>query len=157
MNVQNYHEDDMDRIFLVEKWGPNFWFFLMTLALSYPDHINPVVRRKYYDFIMNLPLFIPNYTIGNDFSKMLDKYPVSPYLDNRDSFVRWVVFIHNKVNQILGKPILSREQAIRKYFANMVPQEMYIKERKKIHKYIVYGCCFIGSIGIAYFLTTLAK
>ncbi len=152
MNVQNYNEQDMNHIFPPELWGPHYWFFIMTLALSYPDNVNPVIKRKYYDFIMNLPVFIPNHIIGNDFSQLLDKYPVSPYLDNRDSFVRWVVFIHNKVNQTLGKPDLSREQAIRNYFRNMVPHELYTKEINKQKKYIFYGIFVVGILGLLYFL-----
>lgn len=84
-------------------WGPHFWFFLHTIAYNYPDTVNQVTKRKYYDFIHNLPLFIPEQNIGNTFSSMLDKYPLSPYLDNRDSFMRWIHFIHNKYNSYLGK------------------------------------------------------
>jgi hypothetical protein len=50
--------------------------------MSYPDNVNAVTKRKYYDFIINLPIFIPNSVIGNKFSEFLSKYPVSPYLDN---------------------------------------------------------------------------
>ena len=82
-------------------WGPHYWFFMMTLAMSYPKTPNTITKRKYYDLISNMPLFIPNEKIGNEFSKILDKYPVSPYLDNKDSFIRWVIFIHNKINSIV--------------------------------------------------------
>ena len=76
-------------------WGPHYWFFLHTIAESYPITPNSITKRKYYDLIQNMPLFIPVVEMGDKFSEFLDKYPVSPYLDNRDSFVRWVHFIHN--------------------------------------------------------------
>ena len=79
-------------------WGPHYWFFIHTVAESYPLHPNEITRRKYYDFIQNIPLFIPVPEMGNKFSQMLDKYPVTPYLDNRESFVRWTHFIHNKLS-----------------------------------------------------------
>ena len=80
-------------------WGPHYWFFMMSVAITYPDFPNDTTRRKYYDFFMNLPIFIPDPEMGNQFSRMLEKYPISPYLGSKDSLIRWVVFIHNKYNE----------------------------------------------------------
>ena len=79
-------------------WGPHYWFFLHTIAMSYPHRPNSVTKKKYYDFIQNIPLFIPVESFSTRFSNLLDEYPVSPYLDSRDSFIRWMWFIHNKIN-----------------------------------------------------------
>lgn len=136
-------------------WGPHYWFFLTTLALSYPDTPNAVTKRKYYDFISNLPIFIPNAEIGNRFSNLLDRYPVTPYLDNRDSFIRWVHFIHNKVNHMLGKEEISLDAALEKYFAEYRPKPIVLSERIKWKKHAIVGvfiflCIFIiiGSLRI---------
>lgn len=99
-----------------EVWGSHYWFVLHTLAQSYPDYPNTVTKRKYYDFVTNLPLFIPHTQIGNKFAELLDAYPVTPYLDKKQSFKRWVCFIHNKVNVYLGKNELTLEEADRRYF-----------------------------------------
>ena len=120
-------------------WGPHYWFFMTTLALSYPETPNAVTKRKYYDFISNLPLFIPNPEIGGRFSHLLDKYPVSPYLDNRDSFIRWVHFIHNKVNIMLGKEEISLDAALETYFAEYRPKPIILSEQLKWKKYAVVG------------------
>ena len=58
-------------------WGPHYWFFIQTIALQYPTMPNEVTKKKYYDFIQNLPLFIPHREIGNKFSEYLDNYPVT--------------------------------------------------------------------------------
>ena len=71
-------------------WGPHYWFFLHTVATTYPNTPNEVVRKKYYDFIQNLPLFLPIPEIGNEFSRLIDLYPVTPYLDSRQSFMKWL-------------------------------------------------------------------
>lgn len=118
-------------------WGPHYWFFLFTIAMSYPTRVNSVTKRKYYDFIQNLPLFIPNPSIGNKFSSLLDKYPVSPYLDNRESFVRWVFFIHNKVNVMLNKPEISFEEALRRYQELYMPTHLSVFEKYKTKENIV--------------------
>ena len=102
----------------MDVWGPHYWFFLYTMALSYPLNPNDVSKRKYYDFIQNLPLFMPVSDIGNTFSQFLDHYPVTPYLDSRESMIKWVHFIHNKINIYLGKPEMSYYDAMDKYYNN---------------------------------------
>jgi hypothetical protein len=140
-----FHEENV--VFNSEVWGPNYWFFLMTLALSYPNNVNAVVKRKYYDFISNLPIFIPNSEIAHKFSNLLDKYPVSPYLDNRESFVKWVHFIHNKINDSLGKEEISYAQAIDNYLSLYRPKPICISERIVVKKYFVVAAliffCFL--------------
>jgi len=102
-------------------WGKHYWFFLHTTAYNYPDFPNAVTKRKYYDLISNLPLFIPDEEMGNRFATLLDKYPVTPYLDNRDSFIRWCWFIHNKINNILGKEEIDLYESITRYMDEYKP------------------------------------
>jgi hypothetical protein len=92
-------------------WGPNYWFFLHSIADCYPEYPTDIIKKKYYEFIQNLPIFIPNTHVSNDFCSFLDKYPVSPYLDNRESFKKWVFFIHNKMNSKLGKLTITYEDS----------------------------------------------
>ena len=88
--------------FKPEVWGPKYWFFLHTVAYSYPKNPNATTKKKYYDLIMNIPLFIPDPEIGKEFSNLLEKYPVSPYMDYKSDFQILMHFIHNKVNKRLG-------------------------------------------------------
>ena len=50
-------------------WGPHYWFVLHTITLTYPINPNETIKKKYYDLIQNLPLFIPIENIGNYFSE----------------------------------------------------------------------------------------
>ena len=97
------------------EWGPKYWYVLHMIAFHYPLNPNKVTKKKYYDTIMNLPLFIPNEGMGNKFSKLLDKYPVTPYLDSRESFIKWTHFIHNRVNETLEKPLFPYSEFIEIY------------------------------------------
>jgi hypothetical protein len=106
-------------------WGPHFWFFLHTISYTYPENTNEVIKRKYYDLLMNFPLFIPDENIGKEFALLLDKYPFVPYLDKRESFIRWVNFIHNKINIMLKKPEIPLLVSLDKYL-------LYIKNTTKI-------------------------
>ena len=121
-------------------WGPHYWFFLFTVGISYPLKGNEVSKKKYYEFIHNFPLFIPDKHIGNDFSKLLDKYPVTPYLESRDMFLRWIHFIHNRINILLGKKEISFENAMVEYYDHY-KEDKEIKENfflfKRIYIYII--------------------
>ena len=75
-----------------------------------------LLKKKYYDFVQNLPLFIPDPKIGDQLSSYLDKFPVTPYLDSRMSFMKWVHFLHNKINMKLGKEIISFDDSITMYY-----------------------------------------
>ena len=132
-------------------WGPHFWFFLHTIAMNYPPRANEVTKRKYYDLIQNMPLFIPNQEIGNRFSAYLDKYPVSPYLYSRDSFIRWVHFLHNQFNHFLKKEEMSLFTALDNYFANYKPKQLLLSEQYHIKKEYVIACFTILCIIFIFF------
>jgi len=102
-------------------WGKHYWFFLHTVAYNYPEFPNSVIKRKYYDLISNFPLFIPDEEMGDRFASLLDKYPVTPYLDSRESFIRWCWFIHNKINRILGKDEIELYESINRYLEEYTP------------------------------------
>ena len=119
-----------------DVWGPHYWFVLHTIAITYPVYPNDVTKKKYYDFIHNLPLFLPIKEIGNGFSKILDKYPVTPYLDSQASFVKWVHFIHNKINVALDKNEMTMDEAMVKYYELYKPKAVKeIEERKRREKH----------------------
>jgi hypothetical protein len=119
-------------------WGPHYWFMLHTLTLTYPNTPNEVTKKKYYEFIQNLPLFIPDETMGNEFAEYLDKFPVTPYLDSRQSFMKWMHFIHNQVNIKLGKHIVDYDIALKSYYDNYLPKEIIKKEEFKYKKHLIY-------------------
>ena len=125
-------------------WGPHYWFVLHTIALSYPKNPNEVTKKKYYDFIQNIPLFIPIEDIGNTFSKLIDKYPVTPYLDSRESFIRWMHYVHNKINVALLMPELTMEEAMTSYYNNYKPMVVKDDETRRFREKIV----FLGVISV---------
>lgn len=132
-------------------WGPHYWFVLHTIALSYPIKPNETIRKKFYDFYQNLPLFLPIEEIGNNFSKFLDKYPVTPYLESRQSLVRWTHFIHNKINKALNMPTLTMEQAMSSYYESYKPREVKdLEQKKRREKYVFAGFVVLIIAAAAY-------
>ena len=100
-----------------EVWGPHYWFFIHTVALSYPLNPNEITKRKYYTLINDMPLFIPDGKSAKNFSDLLDKYPVKPYLDSRASFTKWAHYVHNKINFMCDKPQVSSVEAMNRYLS----------------------------------------
>jgi len=133
-------------------WGPHFWFFINTIAISYPNHPNDITKKKYYEFIMNLPLFIPVEGMGNEFSKLLDEYPVASYLDTKTSFVRWVHFIHNKINEKLEKPKITLEEFYYQYYQSYKPKNIKLKDEYKWREKIIYIFIVLGTTGLILYL-----
>jgi len=133
-------------------WGPHYWFFLHTIALTYPHRPNTITKKKYYEFIQNLPLFIPIEKMSTEFSELIDKYPITSYLDNRDSFIRWVHFIHNKINQKIEKPELSLQDFYIKYYDEYKSTNTKMIEYNKLREKIVYFGIILFLIFIIYYL-----
>lgn len=133
-------------------WGPHYWIFLHTIALTYPLHPTTVVKKKYYDFVQNIPLFLPVESIAGDFSKLLDKYPVQPYLDDRESFIRWVWFIHNKINKKLEKPQITLNDFYVKYYEEYKTTNEKMHEYYKVREKAIYFSIITSIFGSIYYL-----
>ena len=141
-----------EKSFDPKVWGPHFWFLLMTLAVSYPLKANDTTQKKYYDLISNLPLFIPHPPIGNKFSELLDQYPVSPYLEGKDALLKWVHFIHNKINVITGKDKITLTEALENYYELYKPREIILHEQIKYRKKLLFAGIIVVLIGGGYYL-----
>jgi hypothetical protein len=120
--------------------------------MTYPNRPNAVTKKKYYEFIQNLPLFIPVETMSSDFSKLLDLYPVTPYLDDRESFIRWIWFIHNKINQKLEKPQVSLNEFYINYYEHYKPKNDKMVEYYKLREKAVYCGIIASLVGTIYYL-----
>ena len=140
-------------IYDAEIWGPHYWFVLITIAMIYPTNPNAVIKKKYYNFIHDLSIFIPEQKSSKHFSQLLNKYPVAPYLDSRSSLIRWVHFIHNKMNKLAGKEQCSLIDALNQYYDLYKPKELKNREMKKKREKVIFVfvvCLTLISIGYFY-------
>jgi hypothetical protein len=133
-----------------EVWGKHYWFFLHTTAYYYPKNPSSVTKRKYYDLIQNIPLFIPNPEMGDYFAYLINMYPISPYLDNRDSFIRWVWFIHNKINKKIGKPEISLYNYLDAYHAELMDKKIKADTRVWYKEHLAYTSLIVVCVCIIY-------
>ena len=133
-------------------WGPHMWFFINTIAMTYPNRPNAVTKKKYYDFMQNLPMFIPIEHMSGEFSKLLDEYPIQPYLDTKESFIRWVWFIHNKINEKLEKPQITLNEFYKQYYEEYKPKNVKLAEYYKMRSKIIYGVIILALIFVIFYL-----
>lgn len=138
-----------------EVWGPRYWFVFHSIARTYPYKPTNVSKKKYYEFIQNIPIFLPDTEIGDIFSELLEKYPVSSYLDSKESLMKWFHFIHNKINRYTNKDTISYDEA---EFLYMKEYSDYLSKRNqvKIHyekryRILIYLLIFLILIITIYF------
>jgi len=132
-------------------WGPHFWFMLHTIAIKYPKTPNDVTKKKYYEFISDIPLFLPDTDMGDHFAYLLDKYPLLPYLDSHKSFTKWIHFIHNDINKSLNKPTISYKEFQNEYYAHYIPIEEITHKDAKFRGKIIFGTLLISLLMVIYF------
>jgi hypothetical protein len=94
---------------------------------------------------------LPIENIATQFSELLEQYPITPYLDNRESFVRWTWFIHNKINEKLEKPKISMEDFYTKYYENYKPNDEKYRDFYKLRSKLIYFAIVLLILGLIYF------
>ena len=90
--------------------------------------------------------------VPKEFSHLLDKYPITPYLDSRESFIKWVHFIHNRVNKMIGKDEISLTQALKEYYYNYKPKAIKIQEEMRYRQKLVFLLILVGGIVSIFYL-----
>ena len=119
-------------------WGPHYWFILHTIAYQYPDSPSKALKKKYYQFMINFPFFIPHSDARKQFTELLNNYPVSSYLDTRESFMKYIYFIHNHINEITNKQKLNYDDAWNNYLQLYECKEIESIKKYKIYKQILF-------------------
>jgi len=96
-------------------WGPHGWKFLHYVSLGYPSNPSEEDKKNYKTFYTSLQHILPCAKCAHNYSHNLIKYHIDNHLSNRDSLVRWVIDIHNKVNSETGKKEYTYEEALSLY------------------------------------------
>jgi hypothetical protein len=98
-----------------EVWGPFFWHTIHIVALGYPSDPSYAQKRAAKEFYESLRTLIPCPICREHFIVHLEKYPITPHLDRKADLFRWTILLHNEVNKILNKPIVTETQVLAYY------------------------------------------
>lgn len=98
-----------------EIWGPHGWKFLHYVSFGYPSEPTTEQKNNYKTFFTSLQHVLPCSICAKHYSKNLQEDSFNEALVNKDSLIRWLIDIHNDVNEMKGKKIFSYDEAIKLY------------------------------------------
>lgn len=103
----------------MDTFGPVAWQFLHYVSINYPDYPTLQDKINYKNFMISIQNILPCNVCAVNYKKHLEELPLTDeILSSRDLFIRWVIDMHNIVNKIKNKPILSYDEAIKAIFSN---------------------------------------
>ena len=132
-----------------ETWGPSLWHILHTIAKQYP--VRPTARDKFYasQMVNILAFIIPCFRCQKHYMTNITKY--KPSFDNNEQFFKWTVKIHNIVNKLNNKNILTVAQAYKLtenvLNANKI-QKLFLYLRQESNNYNISRSALIKFIDI---------
>jgi mitochondrial FAD-linked sulfhydryl oxidase len=111
-----------------KELGRSSWTFLHTLAAYYP--VNPTVEKQ-SDTLRFFELFSKLYPCNHCAEHMQAEMQFDPpNVTSRDALSLWLCQFHNKVNELLGKPIFDCSLVLVRWrtgFGNCIPNDNKIE------------------------------
>jgi len=124
-------------------WGPDAWNTMHSIANNYPVNPSEDDKHNTRTFFLSIGRVLPCYTCRVNYQKHLVKLPLTDQiLSTRVLLSRWVVDIHNEVNKMTNKPVLSYEEADRR-FKNRTGGD-------KLYRVLLVGTLMLISLLILY-------
>jgi hypothetical protein len=110
-----------------EIWGPSTWVFLHSITLNYPDSPTTEDKHNITSFFEYIGKVLPCDKCKVNFQSHLEKTPITDQVvSSRKNLVLWLIDIHNSVNRMNNKPVLSHEEALRKIITRYYCDNQYI-------------------------------
>jgi len=81
-------------------WGPNGWFFIDSICLSYP--LNPTLSEKeqYKNFFYSFPIILPCSKCRIHFNEYLMTNPLDEQiLSSKENLINWILIAHNRIRK----------------------------------------------------------
>ena len=129
-------------------WGPHGWIFLHAVTMNYPKNPTNHDKHVYANFFKSLQKVLPCEKCCVHYSQNIQEYPIEPALESRDSLVRWLIKIHNKVNADLGKKLYTYEQVMEEFKYRVMNTD---RDETMVYKVIIL--CLILFILFKFFKT----
>jgi hypothetical protein len=95
-----------------DVWGPHAWKFLHYVSLGYPSNPTPEKKQIYKQFYESLKDVLPCSLCANHYAENYKKHPLTDeILSDRDKLIKWVIDVHNIVNEMKNKPVIKYIEA----------------------------------------------
>ena len=95
-------------------WGPAFWFSLHNGASQYPVSASPFWSKRMKAFIEGIPVMLPCEKCSTHAASFIDAHSdeIEQAVRGRDSLFAFFVKFHNFVNERVGKPTITLQEAL---------------------------------------------
>ena len=94
-------------------WGPGAWLFLHSITFQYPDNPTELDKENYKTFFESLQEVLPCPSCSEHYRNNLNKFPIR--VESKDELIEWLIDIHNEVNVINNKEVLTYDQVKNNY------------------------------------------
>lgn len=108
-------------------WGSHVWFFLDSLCISYSN--TPTEKEKIYykNFFIAVGEILPCHHCREHYKEYIKSYPLDEeILKSKKNLINWVLKLHNKINKIKQKKIISLSE-FNNYYDNIYKNKCKIK------------------------------
>lgn len=124
-----------------EIWGKHMWTSIHFVALGYPNEPTQYHKNAYKTFFDSLAQTLPCKSCSDHFKQLLKSFPLTDdHLKNNMKLFEWTVFLHNKVNKKLNKPIIDTKTATKIYLELDTFNTSINNCEKKNKEYPIYVC-----------------
>lgn len=97
-------------------WGTYGWNFLHYITFTYPNNPSDDEKETYLNFFNLVGKVLPCKTCRINYENHKLNYPINDLvLSNKENLVKWLINIHNQVNIMNGKKIMSYEEVLNNY------------------------------------------
>ena len=125
-------------------WGKHLWLALHYISIGYPNNPSDNDKQNYKNFFLLLKDVLPCKICSLHYEKNLEKLPLTDeILNNKESFIKWVIDLHNDVNQMLGKKIINYDDAINILSNNNIKDDNNIKDNNNTIFFIILFILFL--------------
>lgn len=97
-------------------WGPKGWYFIHSIALAYPDNATDKQKEKYKTFFLTLGDVLPCPVCQGHYKENVNEKDLDRALKSKKFLFNWTVNIHNKINVLNDKPVLSHQEALQRMY-----------------------------------------
>lgn len=88
-------------------WGSKMWHALHYVSLGYPENPTEDQKRKYKSFYLLLQDVLPCAVCAGHYAENLKRLPLTDsIMSDREALIKWVIDMHNIVNESKNKPIV---------------------------------------------------
>lgn len=103
----------------IDSWGPKAWGFLHAASFKYPDTPTVPERIAWSNLLHSLAVVLPcavcRKHFGVELGRTLARREHARVLDSRDALTRWLVDVHNDVNERNKKRPWTYDEVLQVY------------------------------------------